>query len=49
MEDVAIDLPEERSQLDTRSLPRFSELRKHVYAQIQLAKQGWRPPGERKT
>ncbi|HEY6255945.1 MAG TPA: ABC transporter ATP-binding protein [Xanthobacteraceae bacterium] len=49
MEDVAIDLPGERSQLETRSLPRFGELRKHVYAQIQLAKQGWRPPGERKT
>jgi NitT/TauT family transport system ATP-binding protein len=49
MEDVAIDLPDARSQLETRSLPRFSELRKHVYAQIQLAKQGWRPPGERKT
>jgi NitT/TauT family transport system ATP-binding protein len=46
MEDVAIDLPDARSQLETRSLPRFSELRKHVYAQIQLAKQGWRPPGE---
>jgi NitT/TauT family transport system ATP-binding protein len=49
MEDVAIDLPDERSQLETRSLPRFSELRKHVYAKIQLAKQGWRPPGESKT
>jgi NitT/TauT family transport system ATP-binding protein len=48
MEDVAIDLPDERSQLETRSLPRFSELRRHVYAQIQLAKQGWRPPGEQK-
>jgi NitT/TauT family transport system ATP-binding protein len=47
MEDVAIDLPDARSQLETRSLPRFSELRRHVYAQIQLAKQGWRPPGER--
>jgi NitT/TauT family transport system ATP-binding protein len=46
MEDVAIDLPDDRSQLETRSLPRFGELRKHVYAQIQLAKQGWRPPGE---
>jgi NitT/TauT family transport system ATP-binding protein len=47
MEDVAIDLPDARSQLETRSLPRFGELRRHVYAQIQLAKQGWRPPGER--
>jgi NitT/TauT family transport system ATP-binding protein len=46
MEDVTIDLPDARSQLETRSLPRFGELRKHIYAQIQLAKQGWRPPGE---
>jgi NitT/TauT family transport system ATP-binding protein len=49
MEDVAIDLPDQRSQLETRSLPRFGALRKHVYAQIQLAKQGWRPPAERKA
>jgi NitT/TauT family transport system ATP-binding protein len=47
MEDVAIDLPDERSQLETRSLPRFAELRKHLYAQIQRAKQGWRPSGEK--
>jgi len=45
MEDLAIDLPEERSQLETLSLPRFAELRKHLYSQIQRAKQGWRPPG----
>ena len=45
MEDVTIDLPGERTQLETRSLPRFGELRKHIYSQIQLAKQGWRPPG----
>ena len=44
MEDVTIDLPGERTQLETRSLPRFGELRKHIYSQIQLAKQGWRPP-----
>jgi NitT/TauT family transport system ATP-binding protein len=47
MEDVAIDLPDERSQLETRSLPRFAELRKHLYAQIQRAKQGWRPSGDK--
>ncbi len=46
MEDVVIDLPRERSQLETRSLPRFAELRKHIYSKIQLAKQGWRPEGE---
>ncbi|WP_241176086.1 ABC transporter ATP-binding protein [Modestobacter sp. KNN46-3] len=38
MEDLAIDLPDERNQLDTRSSPRFAELRGHVYEQIQLAK-----------
>ncbi|QTG82895.1 ABC transporter ATP-binding protein [Arthrobacter crystallopoietes] len=42
-EDLAIDLPDERDQLNTRSLPRFTELRHHVYEQIQLAKQGHRP------
>lgn len=42
-EDLIIDLPEERDQLNTRSLPRFTELRHHVYEQIQLAKQGHRP------
>lgn len=42
-EDLTIDLPEERDQLNTRSLPRFTELRHHVYEQIQLAKQGHRP------
>ena len=44
MEDVAIDLPEGRSQLETRSLPAFGDLRKHIYSKIQMAKQGWRPP-----
>ncbi len=43
MENLVIDLPDERSQLETRSLPRFGELRKHLYAQIQAAKQGQRP------
>jgi len=46
MEDVTIDLPDERTQLETRSLARFGELRKHIYSKIQLAKQGWRPPSE---
>jgi NitT/TauT family transport system ATP-binding protein len=35
---VNIDLPAERDQLTTRSLPRFTELRTHVYGQIQQAK-----------
>lgn len=38
-----IDLPAERDQLETRSMPRFTELRHHVYEQIQLAKTGFRP------
>jgi NitT/TauT family transport system ATP-binding protein len=46
MEDVGIDLPDERTQLETRSMARFGELRKHIYSKIQLAKQGWRPPSE---
>lgn len=43
-EDLRIDLPDERDQLSTRSLPRFTELRSHVYAQIQRAKSGRTAP-----
>ncbi len=43
LEDVPVDLPDERDQLSTRSTPKFAELRAHVYEQIQLAKQGYRP------
>jgi len=39
-EDLTIDLPAERDQLTTRSMPRFTELRAHVYEQIQKAKRG---------
>ena len=39
-EDLAIDLPRERDQITTRSLPRFTELRTHVHEEIQRAKQG---------
>ncbi|WP_049560397.1 ABC transporter ATP-binding protein [Nonomuraea sp. SBT364] len=38
MEDLKIDLPPERDQLGTRSLPRFGELRGHVYSRIQAAR-----------
>jgi NitT/TauT family transport system ATP-binding protein len=38
--DLAIDLPDERDQLETRSMPRFIELRHEVYEQIQRAKRG---------
>ncbi|MEI2766611.1 MAG: ABC transporter ATP-binding protein [Dermatophilaceae bacterium] len=37
-EDLDIDLPDMRDQLTTRSMPRFTELRGHVYRQIQAAK-----------
>ncbi|WP_461175082.1 ABC transporter ATP-binding protein [Arthrobacter sp. Z1-9] len=46
-EDIVIDLPDERDQLETRSSPRFAELRHHVYEQIQRAKKGHRPDAER--
>jgi len=39
-EDLVVDLPRERDQLTTRALPRFTELRTHVYEQIQRAKAG---------
>lgn len=38
LEDLAIDLPVHRDQLETRSDARFVELRHHVYEQIQKAK-----------
>lgn len=41
-EDLVVDLPEQRDQLETRALPRFTELRHHVYEQIQQAKRGYR-------
>ena len=39
-EDLAIDLAPERDQIITRALPRFTELRTHVYEQVQRAKRG---------
>jgi NitT/TauT family transport system ATP-binding protein len=41
MEDMPVDLPDERDQLTTRSAPRFGELRGHVYGQIQRARRGF--------
>jgi NitT/TauT family transport system ATP-binding protein len=46
LEDVTIDLPDERDQLTTRSSQRFAELRAHVYELIQRAKAGKRPDAE---
>ncbi|GAA4448022.1 ABC transporter ATP-binding protein [Phytohabitans houttuyneae] len=37
-EELDVDLPDRRDQLTTRSDSRFTELRSHVYAQIQAAK-----------
>jgi NitT/TauT family transport system ATP-binding protein len=45
-EDLPVDLPAERDQLSTRSDRRFAELRAHVYAEIQRAKRGDRPPAD---
>jgi NitT/TauT family transport system ATP-binding protein len=42
-EDLAVDLPGDRDQLTTRSDPRFTQLRTHLYAQIQQAKRGGQP------
>ncbi|SJN11741.1 ABC transporter ATP-binding protein [Leucobacter sp. 7(1)] len=38
--DLEIDLAPDRDQITTRALPRFTELRTHVYEQIQRAKRG---------
>jgi NitT/TauT family transport system ATP-binding protein len=46
MEDVAIDLPDERDQIGTRSTQRFAELRTHVYGLIQQAKNHHDPSPE---
>jgi NitT/TauT family transport system ATP-binding protein len=43
-EQLTVDLPDERDQLHTRSDPRFTQLRSHVYEQIQAAKQGSQVP-----
>jgi NitT/TauT family transport system ATP-binding protein len=37
-EDLTIDLPDQRDQINTRASARFTELRTHVWEQIQLAK-----------
>jgi NitT/TauT family transport system ATP-binding protein len=39
-DDVTIDLPDQRDQLETRSLGRFVELRRHIYTEIRAAKNG---------
>lgn len=46
MEDVHVDLPDDRDQLTTRNDPEFGRLRTHVYELVQKAKRGWRPEHE---
>jgi NitT/TauT family transport system ATP-binding protein len=43
LEDVRIDLPDERDQLRTRSSQQFTDLRTRVYELVQSAKKGHRP------
>jgi NitT/TauT family transport system ATP-binding protein len=43
LEDVRVDLPDQRDQLTTRSSQRFTELRTRVYELVQSAKKGRRP------
>jgi NitT/TauT family transport system ATP-binding protein len=38
VEDIRVDLPDERDQLNTRGQPLFVELRSHIYSLIQKAK-----------
>ncbi|MEU8818253.1 ABC transporter ATP-binding protein [Actinoplanes sp. NPDC048796] len=45
-DEITVDLPAERDQLHTRADPRFTELRTHVYEQIQAAKRGRTEPAE---
>lgn len=46
LEDVAVNLPDERDQLTTRNDPEFARLRSQVYALVQKAKAGYRPEAE---
>ena len=48
-EDLAVDLPDERDQLETRSSTRFSELRARVYSQIHRKKDEPEPVGSGAT
>lgn len=43
LEDVAVDLPDERDQLSTRNDSEFHRLRAHIYELVQKAKHGYRP------
>jgi NitT/TauT family transport system ATP-binding protein len=43
LEDVRVDLPDDRDQLGTRSSAQFAKIRSHVYELVQAAKKGHRP------
>ena len=43
LQDVRVDLPDDRNQLQTRSSAQFAEIRTQVYELVQLAKKGHRP------
>jgi len=46
LEDVPVELPDERDQITTRNDPEFARLRTHVYDLVQKAKKGYRPDVE---
>jgi len=43
LEDVAVKLPDDRNQVDTRNDPEFARLRAHIYYLVQKARWGYRP------
>ncbi|MFD1505166.1 ABC transporter ATP-binding protein [Georgenia yuyongxinii] len=43
LEDVPVNLPDQRDQLTTRNDPEFARLRAHVWDLVQKAKRGYRP------
>jgi NitT/TauT family transport system ATP-binding protein len=46
LEDVQIDLPDERDQITTRNAPEFAHLRTRIYDLVSKAKKGYRPESE---
>ena len=44
-DDLVVDLPAERDQIETRAQQRFVELRRQVYAEIRTAQRGSRTGG----
>jgi len=46
LEDVPVDLPDERDQIVTRNAPEFARLRAHIYDLVRKAKKGYRPESD---